>query len=103
MISRFFAILLSGHFALILTVIATQVQIYKEVITIASIPAKDRELPLFKTLSWYFLLSTNYFLYGESLIHYFKQRLMVDALFTTLATHHRFISFGLYLIVNSCF
>ena len=64
-------------------------------------------------LNWYFLVSTNYFLYGESIIHYFKQFgkfstifsaiynsliiVLVDAFLMPLATHHRFISFTLYI------
>ena len=46
----------------------------------------------------YFLISTNYFLYGESIMHYFKQIVMVDAFLLPFATHHRFISFVLYVI-----
>ena len=46
----------------------------------------------------YFLFSTNYFFYGESLIHYFQHVVFVDAFLLPFATHHRFISFTLYVI-----
>lgn len=49
-------------------------------------------------LKRYFLATTTYFLYGEGLIYYFKERLLVDALFVHLAQHHRFISFSAYII-----
>lgn len=50
-----------------------------------------------KTLSWYFFAVSNYFLYGESLIYYFKHIVFVDAYFIPFARHHRFLSFMLYI------
>ncbi|SJX66022.1 related to CDS1-CDP-diacylglycerol synthase [Sporisorium reilianum f. sp. reilianum] len=50
-----------------------------------------------KTLSWYFFVVTNYFLYGESIIYYFKHIVFVDAYFIPFARHHRFLSFMLYV------
>lgn len=47
---------------------------------------------------------TNYYLYGESLIYYFKHILTLQAAFLptaySFAQHHRLISFGLYVIGN---
>jgi len=39
-----------------------------------------------------------FFLYGESLIYYFKHIVIVDEYFLYFAIHHRFISSVLYLI-----
>lgn len=50
-----------------------------------------------KTLSWYFFAVSNYFLYGESIIYYFKHIVFVDAYFIPFARHHRFLSFMLYV------
>ncbi|KDN40028.1 phosphatidate cytidylyltransferase [Tilletiaria anomala UBC 951] len=50
-----------------------------------------------KTLSWYFFVVANYFLYGESMIYYFKHIVFVDAYFIPFARHHRFLSFMLYV------
>lgn len=41
---------------------------------------------------------TNYFLYGESIIYYFKHIIFVDAVFIPFARNHRFISFMLYVM-----
>ncbi|CAH1763707.1 11499_t:CDS:10 [Entrophospora sp. SA101] len=87
---------LKSHIWVILLVEIIQTLVYKEVIAIAHVPSKEKKLPWFKTLNWYFLVSTNYFLYGESIIHYFKEVVLVDAFLLPLATHHRFISFALY-------
>lgn len=51
-----------------------------------------------KTLNWYFFVVTNYFLYGESIIYYFKHIVFVDAYFVPFAKNHRFISFMLYIL-----
>ncbi|KAJ3267689.1 hypothetical protein HK104_005704 [Borealophlyctis nickersoniae] len=96
MIFGFLAILMAGHVWVVLLVVATQTLVYKEVISIGIVPSKERRLPWNRTIHWYFLLSTNYFLYGESIIHYFKESVLVDAFLMPLATHHRFISFSLY-------
>jgi phosphatidate cytidylyltransferase len=39
-----------------------------------------------------------YFLYGESVVYYFKHIVLLDKVLLPFATHHRFISFMLYVI-----
>jgi hypothetical protein len=41
---------------------------------------------------------TNYFLYGETIVYYFKHIILVDAYVLPFAQRHRFISFILYII-----
>lgn len=49
-------------------------------------------------MSWYFFCAVNYFLYGESIIYYFKHIVFIDAYLLPFARHHRFISLLLYLV-----
>ena len=99
MIFIFFASMFSGHIYLIIVVTAVQLISFKEVIAIANVPSRARSLRFTKTLNWYFLGTTMYFLYGESVIYYFKHNLLlIDRLLLPLATHHRFISFMLYVM-----
>ncbi|KAF1805172.1 cytidylyltransferase family-domain-containing protein [Mucor lusitanicus] len=98
MIGTFFLILASGHIWVIMMVIAISTVVYNEVLQIAQAPAKDSNFRWFKTMSWYFLVTTTYFLYGESIIYYFQQIILVDRVLLPFATHHRFISFVLYMI-----
>ncbi|GAA5952289.1 hypothetical protein JCM21900_000476 [Sporobolomyces salmonicolor] len=55
-----------------------------------------------RRMAWYFFAATNYYLYGENLIYYFKHILTLRASFLptaySFAQHHRLISFGLYVI-----
>ncbi|KAH8725635.1 cytidylyltransferase family-domain-containing protein [Phaeosphaeriaceae sp. PMI808] len=98
MILGFFWVLGAGHIYIIMIVTAVQVISFKEVIAIANVPSKARSLRFTKSLNWYFLGTAMYFLYGESIIYYFKHILLVDRILLPLATHHRFISFMLYMI-----
>ncbi|KAF9429850.1 hypothetical protein BGZ94_009246 [Podila epigama] len=98
MIGGFFACVAAGPLFVILLVVSVQGLVYKEVIYLANVPSREKKLPWFRSLNWYFLFSTNYFLYGESLIHNFQHIFFVDAFLLPFATHHRFISFSLYVI-----
>lgn len=97
MISVFFGALFMGHIYMIAIVTAVQIISFKEVIAIANVPSRARSLRFTKSLNWYFLATTMYFLYGESVIYYFKHIVLVDKVLLPLATHHRFISFVLYV------
>jgi phosphatidate cytidylyltransferase len=97
MIGGFFLALLSGHIYVIMVVTALQVVSFKEVVSIINVPSRSRSLRFTKTLNWYFLGTAMYYLYGESVIYYFKHVLLVDRILLPFATHHRFISFMLYI------
>jgi phosphatidate cytidylyltransferase len=94
MIAGFFTALFMGHIYII-TVI--QIVCFKEVIAIANVPSRERSLHSTKSLNWYWLATTMYFLYGETIIYYFKHIMLVDKVLLPLATHHHFISFILYV------
>jgi phosphatidate cytidylyltransferase len=97
MIGVFFSALFAGHIYIIMIVTAVQIISFKEVIAIANVPSRARSLRFTKSLNWYFLAVTMYFFYGESVIYYFKHIILVDKILLPFATHHRFISFVLYV------
>lgn len=88
----------AGHLYIIAIVTVVQVMTFKEVIAITNVPSRQKKLQFTKSLNWYFLAATMYFLYGESVIYYFKHIVLVDAFLLPFAIHHRFISFILYII-----
>jgi phosphatidate cytidylyltransferase len=98
MIGGFFSAMFAGHIYIIAIVTAVQIVSFKEVIAIANVPSRARRLRFTKALNWYWLATTMYFLYGESVIYYFKHIVLVDKVLLPFATHHRFISFVLYVI-----
>ena len=98
MIAIFFGGMFAGHIYMIIIVTACQIISFKEVINISNVPSRARSLRFTKTLNWYFLGTTMYFLYGESVIYYFKHIVLIDRVLLPFATHHRFISFMLYIL-----
>lgn len=66
-----------GHVYMILLVFLCQTLVYREVTALFTLKPTEKEEstgkdPWRKTLNWYFFAVTNYFLYGESIIYYFK-------------------------------
>jgi phosphatidate cytidylyltransferase len=98
MIAVFFISMFSGHIYIIGIVTAIQIISFKEVIAIANVPSKAKNLRFTRSLNWYFLGTVMYYLYGESVIYYFKHIVLVDRVLLPFATHHRFISFMLYVM-----
>ncbi|PHH59823.1 hypothetical protein CDD81_2459 [Ophiocordyceps australis] len=103
MLAMFFAALFMGHIYIIAIVTAIQIISFNEVIAIVNVPSRARSIRSTKSLNWYWLATTMYFLYGESVIYYFKHIVLVDKVLLPLATHHRFISFVLYVFGFVCF
>ena len=101
MIAFFFVAMFSGHIYMIGIITAIQIISFKEVIAIANVPSKSKNLRFTRSLKWYFLGTVMYYLYGESVIYYFKHIVLVDKVLLPFATHHRFISFMLYVIGTS--
>ncbi|KAJ7901874.1 phosphatidate cytidylyltransferase [Mycena olivaceomarginata] len=105
MIGTFLVLLLLGHTYMILLVMLCQTLVYREVTALFSLTTSPEEEskktgkdPWSTTLNWYFFVVTNYFLYGESIIYYFKHVVFADAQMLPFATNHRIISFTLYTI-----
>lgn len=48
-----------------------QVKCFEEIINIGYAVYRIHGLPWFRSLSWYFLITSNYFFYGENLMDYF--------------------------------
>ena len=101
MIAVFFLLLAAGHVSILVIITVVVTIAFKEVIAIAQVPQKQRELPLTRSLNWYFFAVTMYYLYGESVLYYFKHILLVDKVLMPFATHHRFISFMVYIMGES--
>ncbi|KAF8342307.1 cytidylyltransferase family-domain-containing protein [Cantharellus anzutake] len=103
MISGFMSLLVLGQPYIICLVFVCQALVYREVTALFSLthPSprgddEERTNAWDSALNWYFFAITNYFLYGESIIYYFKHVIFSDAQFLPFATNHRFISFMLY-------
>lgn len=75
-----------------------QVKCFEEIISIGYQVYRIHGLPWFRSLSWYFLLTSNYFFYGENLVDYYGVLINRVEYLRFLVTYHRFLSFTLYCI-----
>lgn len=98
MISGFCLLIYGGPLALMVTTLLVQVKCFEEIINIGYAVYSVHNLPWFRSLSWYFLITSNYFFYGESLVDYFGVVINRTDFLRVLVTYHRFISFSLYLV-----
>lgn len=97
MIILYALLLMAGPAAVILLVVVVQTAVFREVVGIAHTRYREHKLAWFRTINWFFLLSAYYYLFGESLIQIFRDSVFADAFMMPLATHHRFISYCLYM------
>lgn len=58
-------------FCFIPQTLLVQVKCFEEIISIGYSVYRIHGLPWFRSLSWYFLITSNYFFYGENLVDYF--------------------------------
>ncbi|XP_076068206.1 CDP-diacylglycerol synthase isoform X2 [Oratosquilla oratoria] len=98
MIGGFCLIIWGGPLALMVTTLIVQVWCFKEIIHIGYSVYRIHNLPWFRSLSWWFLITSNYFFYGESLVDYFGVIFAKTEFLRSLITYHRFISFSMYII-----
>lgn len=98
MVSGFCLIIYLGPLALMFTTLCVQVKCFQEIIAIGYSVYRIHGLPWFRSLSWYMLIASNYFFYGESLVDYFGLLLHRTNFMRPLVTYHRFIAFCLYLV-----
>lgn len=98
MIGLFGLIIYWGPLALMITTLLVQVKCFEEIINIGYAVYRIHGLPWFRSLSWYFLITSNYFFYGESLVDYFGVAINRTDFLRGLVTYHRFISFCLYIV-----
>ncbi len=98
MIGGFALIIYGGPLALMLTTLVVQVKCFSEIINIGYAVYRVHNLPWFRSLSWYFLVASNYFFYGESLVDYFGVLVNQTEFLPFLVRYHRFISFSMYVV-----
>jgi phosphatidate cytidylyltransferase len=98
MFGFFVGVICAGHIWTVGLILICQITVFKECIAVTSQPSKEKNLRLTKSLNWYLLFTTIYYLDGESFILNFNHLIFTDQFLTPLATHHRFISYWLYIL-----
>jgi phosphatidate cytidylyltransferase len=96
MITVFAKLVSMGPLVISFLILLIQIKCFQEIINIGYIVYKSHNLPWFRTLSWLFLFASNYWLYGESLIHHFGVLMNKNNFLQPFVTYHRMIAFLLY-------
>mmetsp|Transcript_67498 Transcript_67498/g.187124 ORF Transcript_67498/g.187124 Transcript_67498/m.187124 type:complete len:415 (-) Transcript_67498:76-1320(-) len=65
MILLYFAIVWMGHPYIVLLVCSLQVGLFRELVNVKYQPAKEKQVPLFRTLQWSMFSLAMYFVYGK--------------------------------------
>lgn len=97
MIFLFFVAVAMGHSLLIGLVLILQVLTFKEIIALTSEPARDKNIPYNRTLNWYFLVTSLYFLDSQSFVDVFQERIFASKVLTFLVVNHSLISYTLFI------
>ncbi|XP_065840615.1 phosphatidate cytidylyltransferase 2-like [Oscarella lobularis] len=98
LLGTFALIIYMGPIAMWILVSLIQFKSYHEIIKIGHSQYKKHHLPLFRTLQWYFLAVSNYFIHVETLQYNFEGLFAPEETMTILLRHHRLISFMLYIL-----
>ncbi|EFA83247.1 CDP-diacylglycerol synthase [Heterostelium album PN500] len=96
MIAFFTLILSTDHFIVSLFVIALQLLVFKEMVSLRYIEAKEKKIPRFRTLAWFFLLSAFFFFYAKPIL--VKLATYYPDIFQHFVHYHLWHSFSLYCI-----
>ena len=97
MIVLFFLIIASGHLSIISIVLLFQVLTFNEIIALTSEPARDKKIPYNRSLNWYFLGATVYYLDSQSFFNYFEDAIYASKILTFLVLNHKFVSYSLFI------
>ncbi|SCU81360.1 LAMI_0B05864g1_1 [Lachancea mirantina] len=98
MISGFFITLASGHFWCVMLILVCQIATFRECISVTSLSGRERKLPLTRTLNWYFLFTTIYYLDGQSLFKFFQYYFLNYKILNLISSNHYFICYCLYVL-----
>ncbi|KAG7191429.1 uncharacterized protein KQ657_003475 [Scheffersomyces spartinae] len=98
MIVFFLVVIAGGHSTIVSLVVVAQLLTFKEVIALTAEPARDKNIPWNKSLNWYFLITTIYYLESDVLVGFFQDYIYSNKFLTVLVTHHTFISYFLYVL-----
>jgi phosphatidate cytidylyltransferase len=97
MIFGFILIMLSDHAIISAFVVVLQIMVYREMTLLRYREAKEKEIPLFRSLNWFFLASTLYYVYGKQIWTFVRNQVPVT-LFERAIHLHLWVCFVLYIL-----
>lgn len=88
----------AGHLYCILVGVITQFELYRELVNVRYVEAKERKMPWFRTLQWLWFLVAMIFVYGENLRDFCVARRPPNDFLYKVTENIEVISFCLYCV-----
>ena len=86
LIVMYLIMLRAGHFYCILVGACTQVELYRELVNVRYVPAKERSMPLFRSLQWGWFWVAMFWCYGEAMHNFCRGN--KEFKYLTVVTEH---------------
>lgn len=99
MVASYLTLIFIGFFPLAVVILILQLLIFKELIGIAHTPSLELKLPWFRCITWYFLICSLYYLYGENVFEVMQHTpffYSANYLLAGMLEYHKFISYLLH-------
>ncbi|KAI0978545.1 hypothetical protein GJ496_008544 [Pomphorhynchus laevis] len=97
MISLFSAVIYLGPLAITTCILFIQIMCFHEVISIGEVACKSHNIPFSRILSWYFLATSDFYLFGESIVEYFGRLLAKNDFGRSFLNYNLLISYSMYI------
>jgi len=88
----------SGQIYVMSLVVAIKMGMFKEILSLKRNREKDKRIPWFRVLNWYFFAVCIYFVYGRILVHHIQVVHLEHDYVGFITDHHLLKSFGLWII-----
>jgi len=98
MFVAFLAFIASGQIYAMSLVVVIKIGMFKEILNLKRDREKDKRIPWFRVLNWYFFAVTIYFIYGRLLFHHIQVAHLEHRFVGFLSDHHLLKSFCLWLV-----
>lgn len=97
MICLFSAVIYAGPLAIAFCILFIQIMCFHEIISLGHIACKASNIPFSRWLSWYFLLTSDFYLFGESIAEYFGRLLAKNDFGQSFLNYHLLVSYSMYI------
>lgn len=94
----FLGLLQTGHFFILCSGVLTQAEIFRELVNVRYVPAKEKQMPLFRTLQWSWFTVGMVYIYGDT-FHTFCSEHRQLLHFTRITQYIDSIVFVMYCVV----
>lgn len=95
----YLCMLQAGHFYCILVGVLTQAELYRELVNVRYVEAKERKMPWFRTLQWAWFIVPMFFIYGETLHKFCNEKKQL----LHLTKYTQYIGYSIFIMYCTLF